>query len=403
MANYNPPLEDLPIFDSLVFLTGDEPLTYNEASKKFLKYPIAQGTENLQAITVSGTSTFNNSIIQTGNFNIAQTTTTNLANTLKTSNIISNWGTSLANPTLQITDTITNNTIRFFPNLPANNYNSIVQANDRCIIGNDGSLVATIAGGTGINSGIRINSTSTTIGYGSLTATPTSAISCNATTVIVRPSLTFPDNKVQTSAFTGGAPGSYLNANITIDANGKISAISDGAAIPTFVPKAANFAGYNSASTGSSAGTKILWAGTWGPLDYIILRLTVQGNWVNLNTGDGWENFAVSSGQLIIRPHFAPAGSWASDVSPIRYTTNSGGNVNNGSVKKAVYYTGNVNNGTQDYFYLTGDGAAIQLKFAATGALGGWEYTNLVEYITHSTSGGTVSFLNGSGTNNSLP
>ncbi len=400
MANYNPPLEDLPIFDSLVFLTGDEPLTYNDAVKKFLKYPIAQGTENLQAITVSGTSTFNNNITQVGNFNIAQTTTTNLVNTLKTSNIISNWGTSLNNPTLQITDSNLGNTIRFFPNLGGTSFNPLVQTNDRVILYN-GPFVSTIQ--TTQNTGLRITDTSATIGYGGITATPTSAISCNATTVVVRPSLTFPDNKVQTSAFTGGTPGSYLNANITIDANGKISAISNGATIPTFVPRAANFANYNSGSTGSSAGTKILWAGTWGPLDYIILRITVQGNWVNLGAGDGWENFAVSSGQLIIRPYFAPTGSWASDVSPIRYTTNSGGNVNNGSVKKAVYYTGNVNNGTQDYFYLTGDTASIQLKFAATGAFGGWEYTNLVEYITHSTSGGTVSFLNGNGTNNSLP
>ena len=48
MADYTPPTENLPIFDPTVFLTGDEPLTYNTASKKFLKYPNAQGTENLQ-------------------------------------------------------------------------------------------------------------------------------------------------------------------------------------------------------------------------------------------------------------------------------------------------------------------------------------------------------------------
>ena len=59
MAVYSPPTEDLPIFDSTVFLTGDEPLTYNEAKKKFLRYPNAQGTENLQAIVVNGTSQFN--------------------------------------------------------------------------------------------------------------------------------------------------------------------------------------------------------------------------------------------------------------------------------------------------------------------------------------------------------
>ena len=59
MSNYDPPKETLPIFDPAVFATGDEPLTYNIAVKKFLKYPSAQGTENLQAINVNGISTFN--------------------------------------------------------------------------------------------------------------------------------------------------------------------------------------------------------------------------------------------------------------------------------------------------------------------------------------------------------
>ena len=59
MSEYDPPTENLPIFDPVVFSTGDEPLTYNIAVKKFLKYPSAQGTENLQAINVNGISTFN--------------------------------------------------------------------------------------------------------------------------------------------------------------------------------------------------------------------------------------------------------------------------------------------------------------------------------------------------------
>ena len=63
MADYTPPTENLPIFDPTVFLTGDEPLTYNTAVKKFLKYPNAQGTENLQAINVNGVATFKNNVV----------------------------------------------------------------------------------------------------------------------------------------------------------------------------------------------------------------------------------------------------------------------------------------------------------------------------------------------------
>lgn len=89
MAEYSPPTEDLPIFDNLVFISGDEPLTYNIAKKKFLRYPTAQGKETFQAIDVNGVSTFNNNIIQNNDTTIIQTDTTNntTTNTLKATNI----------------------------------------------------------------------------------------------------------------------------------------------------------------------------------------------------------------------------------------------------------------------------------------------------------------------------
>lgn len=60
MANYPPPTEDLPIFDSRLFETNDIPLTIAEGSKYFLNYPVAQGKETLQAIDVFGIANFNN-------------------------------------------------------------------------------------------------------------------------------------------------------------------------------------------------------------------------------------------------------------------------------------------------------------------------------------------------------
>ena len=57
MANYNPPLEDLPIFDNSVFIIPDTAITKEYADKHYLKYPNAQGTENLLAINVAGLAT----------------------------------------------------------------------------------------------------------------------------------------------------------------------------------------------------------------------------------------------------------------------------------------------------------------------------------------------------------
>lgn len=54
MAQYTPPSENVPIFDSSLFNTGDEYLTFNIASTKFLRYPLAQGTETLLTTNING-------------------------------------------------------------------------------------------------------------------------------------------------------------------------------------------------------------------------------------------------------------------------------------------------------------------------------------------------------------
>jgi hypothetical protein len=61
MASYQPPTEDLAIFNPTVFLPDENPLTIGEASKYFLRFPNAQGTENLLNTTVSGDLTVNGS------------------------------------------------------------------------------------------------------------------------------------------------------------------------------------------------------------------------------------------------------------------------------------------------------------------------------------------------------
>lgn len=64
MSIYTPPSDNTPIFDDAFFSTGDLPLTYNQAVKKFLRYPIAQGTENLLNVNISGTTAFTGRISQ---------------------------------------------------------------------------------------------------------------------------------------------------------------------------------------------------------------------------------------------------------------------------------------------------------------------------------------------------
>jgi len=77
MANYNPPTENLPIFDKEVFSNEDTPLTIGYADKHYLKYPNAQGTENLAAIVVNGSSTFNSTITANNTSTFNSTITSN--------------------------------------------------------------------------------------------------------------------------------------------------------------------------------------------------------------------------------------------------------------------------------------------------------------------------------------
>lgn len=65
MSSYGPPTEDTAIFDTIYFKQGEEFLTQNQADRRYLRFPNAQGTENLATITVSGTASFSQPITLT--------------------------------------------------------------------------------------------------------------------------------------------------------------------------------------------------------------------------------------------------------------------------------------------------------------------------------------------------
>jgi hypothetical protein len=77
MADYTPPTENLPIFDKLLFSSGEEYITQNDADKRYLRYPNAQGKENLQSILVGGVADFADDVNIDGEVTIENTLNAN--------------------------------------------------------------------------------------------------------------------------------------------------------------------------------------------------------------------------------------------------------------------------------------------------------------------------------------
>jgi hypothetical protein len=62
MSAYSPPIENVPMFNATNFsVTTVSQLSSAEADKRYLQYPIAQGTETLSDVTVNGFASFNGS------------------------------------------------------------------------------------------------------------------------------------------------------------------------------------------------------------------------------------------------------------------------------------------------------------------------------------------------------
>ena len=62
MSASNPPDPNVNTFNNEYWTAGDTTLTQEEADRRYLRFPIAQGTENLAAINVNGNATFNANI-----------------------------------------------------------------------------------------------------------------------------------------------------------------------------------------------------------------------------------------------------------------------------------------------------------------------------------------------------
>ena len=218
MATYNPPTENLPIFDDSVFQHNNQPLTIAYANNHYLQYPTAQGTENLLDINVAGDATFSNPI----------TTHSNI--------ILDTAGRHIEYPDLTIqesaytggtagTYTSTNITLDANGKISAISSGNPIPSSIVVSSTNTSSpLYPVLTNASGSSQSLSIDTTAPAMTFVPSTGTLSTAI-LNANT-----SVNYPDSTVQTSAFTGAGllSGSYTNTNITVNNQGKITALANG-------------------------------------------------------------------------------------------------------------------------------------------------------------------------------
>jgi len=112
------------------------------------------------------------------------------------------------NASLTVSDLTTGNAFVVVPNV-GNSYNPSTDINNIMLLGTGTQNAETLQLTTwsATNNYVKVRPTSVGMGAGGTSNTATSSVECNGTTVRIVPSLTFPDNSVQTTAFTGAVAG----------------------------------------------------------------------------------------------------------------------------------------------------------------------------------------------------
>jgi len=108
MSVTSPPDPNVNIFNNEYWNTDDEAVTIGYANKHYLKFPIAQGKETLQAVDVNGVANFNNQLRANTTLDVSGNATFNSTITQNGVNrIFQTDGTGITNPNvLRLTNII---------------------------------------------------------------------------------------------------------------------------------------------------------------------------------------------------------------------------------------------------------------------------------------------------------
>jgi len=264
MATYPPPTysEPLPIFNPIYFNNADDVgggVSPAFIQANYLKYPVAQGTETLQATNVNGLMTLNNDLNLTKSPSNITSTTGNLALSVPTlsNNIQFQAPAGTSRLTVRATSVLVNGIPLYLNSTNNIGFDTFIGGtNALTISANDanGSIRLSVANGSGVASvPIVVNSATTTISNATTINSLNSTTQANGTN----------NTTVATTAFV-------QNAISLLPAETKY--------MPYFYGETANYATASPAL--SQFGFNISNAGSWGQNAYFTIRATMEHSFV---------------------------------------------------------------------------------------------------------------------------
>jgi len=241
MATAQPPTENLPIFNPSVFYSSDSSgLTIDQANALYVHYPYAQGTVNFPDIEVSNNALVDNDLTITG--------LTTSGDIISENSLIVSGDTTLGMGAVSDPANITNANLNTTYTYIASSISGLT--NKYPVLNSVNGMYLAITGNSDSAGAIQLYNTAAGTGngiaYSFRQMTGTGAwtdvfyIRKNGRVSILNyldftsssttPYILYKDNTQQNTAYTGAGAlaGSYTSTNLTIDANGKITAISNG-------------------------------------------------------------------------------------------------------------------------------------------------------------------------------